>query len=320
MKLDNNSYKKVVENLYDGLYIVDKDRVITYWNKAAERISGYSSEEVLGKSCADNILTHIDCGGNCLCTRRCPLAATMADEIPREAEVYLHHKDGQRVPVSVRVNPLEDENGKVIGGIELFTDLSNKEANELRVKELEALALLDSLTQLANRTYINQEICQRLDELKRSDGSCGILFMDIDHFKKINDTHGHPTGDRVLKYLAETFISNARPFDLYGRWGGEEFSGIIRNITPKGLELLGDRLRMLIEESYIIHEEQKLHVTISIGATLAQKNDSIESLIKRADTLLYKSKNSGRNRLTIDAPNTGEKVQQEPISKRVIIL
>ncbi len=107
-------------------------------------------------------------------------------------------------------------------------------------------------------------------------------------------------GDDVLKFVANTFVSNARPFDLYGRWGGEEFIGIIRHISGKDLELLGNRLRSLIEHSYIIHENEKLYVTISIGATLVNENDTIDSLIKRADILLYKSKAAGRNCLTMD--------------------
>jgi diguanylate cyclase (GGDEF)-like protein len=106
-------------------------------------------------------------------------------------------------------------------------------------------------------------------------------------------------GDDVLKFVAKTFVANARPFDLYGRWGGEEFIGVIRNINGKDLELLGDRLRSLINNSYILHDNEKLYVTISIGATLIRENDTMKSLIRRSDALLYKSKAAGRNRLTI---------------------
>jgi len=123
--------------------------------------------------------------------------------------------------------------------------------------------------------------------------------MDIDHFKNFNDTYGHDVGDEVLKFVANTFTSNSRPYDLFGRWGGEEFLGIIRNISEQDLERLGNKVRTLIETSYIIHENEKLHVTISIGATLVKADDNIESLIKRADTLLYKSKAAGRNRLIL---------------------
>ncbi len=300
MELEKKSYEGIIENLHDGLYIVDKDRVITYWNKAAEEISGFSAKEVIGRSCADNILTHVDDLGNSLCHGMCPLAATILDTKPREAEVYMHHKDGHRIPVSVRISTLVDEDENVIGGVELFTDISHQVANDMRIKELEKLALLDNLTQLANRNYIEKELHNRFEELKRFQLPFGVLFMDIDHFKKFNDTYGHDVGDKVLKFVANTFVSNARPFDLYGRWGGEEFIGIVRNITKENLESFGNRIRSLIETSYITHENRRLNITISLGGTIVNGDDTIDSIIKRADNLLYKSKDSGRNCLTID--------------------
>jgi len=300
MKLDKASYSRIIDNLYDGLYLVNRDRIITYWNKAAERISGFTADEVVGRSCSDNILTHVDGEGRSLCVGMCPLAATIEDKKSRSAEVYMHHKNGHRIPISVRVSPLTDAKGSVIGGIELFTDISNQTANALRIKELEKLTLLDHLTRIANRNYIEKEIQIRFEEKKRFDIPFGILFMDIDHFKKFNDTYGHDVGDDVLKFVASTFVANSRPFDLYGRWGGEEFVGVIRNVTRDELENLGNRLKLLIEKSYVIHENKKLHITISIGATLVKKDDTIRKLIKRADTLLYKSKIMGRNLLSID--------------------
>lgn len=298
MNLDESSFQRMIDNLYDGLYFVDQNRTITYWNKAAEKISGFTAAEVLGKSCSDNILNHVDTDGNQLCFAGCPLQESIADTQPREGEVYLHHKDGHRIPVSVRVSVLTNEAGKVIGGIELFSDISNRSANELRLKELEQLARLDRLTQLANRNQIETELQMRFEEKKRYHVPFGILFMDIDHFKQFNDTYGHAVGDEVLKYVAKTLIKNSRPFDFYGRWGGEEFLGIIRNITGRDLENLGNRLRLLVEASYLAQGEERLHVTISIGATLVKEGDTSDTLMKRADSLLYQSKNSGRNRLT----------------------
>ncbi|MDY0042552.1 MAG: GGDEF domain-containing protein, partial [Desulforhabdus sp.] len=114
-----------------------------------------------------------------------------------------------------------------------------------------------------------------------------------------NDTYGHHVGDAVLKFVASTFVANSRPFDLYGRWGGEEFIGIIRNINEHDLEAMGNRIRSLVEKSYIIHNDRQLQVSISIGATLVRESDTLESLIKRADKLLYQSKAAGRNCLTL---------------------
>jgi diguanylate cyclase (GGDEF)-like protein/PAS domain S-box-containing protein len=299
MKLEKESYERVIENLHDGLYFVNRDRIITYWNKAAAQISGFTADEVIGKSCSDNILTHVDSEGNKLCTGMCPLAATISDGAPREAKVYMHHKKGHRIPVSIRISTLTNDEGHIIGGIELFSDISNMETNELRVKELEKLALLDSLTQLANRNYIEKEIHSRFEEKKRFNVPFGILFMDIDNFKEFNDRYGHDVGDDVLKLVANTFVANARPFDLFGRWGGDEFVGIIRNINYHDLEILGNRVRELVENSYITHNEETMHVTISIGATLVDSEDSIEILMKKVDKLLYKCKAAGRNCFTI---------------------
>ncbi len=299
MILDSVSYGRLVDNLNDGLYIVDRDRIIQYWNKAAERISGFTSAEVVGKSCSDNILTHVDCSGNCLCREMCPLAMTMIDGAARESEIYLHHKDGHRIQVSVRSSTITDESGGVIGAAELFTDISNLRYNELKVKELEEMALLDNLTRLANRHYIEKDLAGCFEEKKRIDFPFGILFMDIDHFKEFNDTYGHDVGDLVLKCVADTLVKNARPFDLIGRWGGEEFIGILRNVSLMQLEDFGNRLRILVESSYIQAEHDKLHVTVSIGATLVCSDDTMDTIIKRADTLMYESKRLGRNCLTL---------------------
>lgn len=299
MLLNETCCSKILENLYDGLYIVDRDRVIRYWNKAAEEISGFKAAEVIGKSCADSVLTHVDSSGTDLCRGLCPLAVSLEDGAGRDADVFLHHKDGHRVPVSVRVIPLKDAEGRVIACAELFTDRSDNGSCEARIKELEEMALLDHLTRLANRSGIEREIRLRFEEQKRFGVTFGILFMDIDHFKEVNDSHGHDVGDCVLKFVAETLVKNSRPFDLFGRWGGDEFIGIIRNVGSQQLEELGNRLRILVENSYILVEERRLHVTISIGATWTRDDDSLESLMKRGDSLLYASKRAGRNCMTV---------------------
>ncbi len=102
MSDDADLYREILDNLYDGVYFVDRERVVNYWNKGAERISGYSAEAMIGHSCSDHLLNHVDADGVSLCQDRCPLAACMSDGLPREAEVFLHHADGHRVPVLVR--------------------------------------------------------------------------------------------------------------------------------------------------------------------------------------------------------------------------
>ena len=296
MKID---YKDLIENISDGLYLVDHDRRIIYWNRVAESITGYRSEDVLGRRCRDNILIHVDKSGKSLCQDTCPIDGTMQDGRYRDANVYLHHKDGHRVPVWIRAAPLRDTDGNIIGGAELFTDLSAGNAITERIQELERLSFLDNLTQLANRRFVEMELDSRVSELNRYGVSFGVIFMDIDHFKQINDTYGHDVGDRVLKAVARTFINTARPSDLMGRWGGEEFIGILRRVDIDGLHQAAERIRNLVEKSHIQKEGQMLRVTVSIGGTLSRKTDTAQSIVKRADELLYRSKDNGRNCCTV---------------------
>lgn len=291
-------YRQLIESLHDGVYFTDNDRCITCWNKAAEAITGFAAAEVIGHRCADNILQHVDDAGNQLCLDRCPLAGTIQDGRTREAEVYLHHKAGHRVRVLVRTTALRDDQGQTIGGAELFTDLSAWEAIRLKAQEMEQLAFLDALTGLSNRRHIESELNRILKEKQRYGGAFGVLFMDIDHFKQFNDAYGHDMGDRLLKIVAQTLQAAVRPFDTMGRWGGEEFVGVIRNVDAATLLKVAERCRNLIARSVITINGQNRHVTVSLGATQALADDTPEALIKRADALMYASKKAGRNRVT----------------------
>lgn len=298
------NYRDIFESLYDGVYFVDLKRRITYWNPAAERITGFRAGEVIGSRCMDNILIHIDEEGRSLCKSICPLAATMQDGNPRQTEVYLHHKEGHRVPVSVRATPLRDDNGEIIGGVELFSDISPKKAMKEKILELEKLALIDSLTGLSNREHMEGELAARFEEKVRYGLDFGLLFMDIDNFKNINDTYGHFGGDVTLKTLSATFRASTRPYDLLGRWGGEEFIGIIRNVNGEILKRIGERYRILVENTKVKYPGSSFSVTISVGASLATSEDTPSTLLDRADKLLYESKKNGRNRVTTSFKNS----------------
>jgi diguanylate cyclase (GGDEF)-like protein/PAS domain S-box-containing protein len=293
-------YQQLLAHIRDGAYFTDKNRYVTYWNKSAERISGYSAREVIGHHCHDNILIHVDENGRSLCQEQCPLAKAIENRITIESHVFLHHKEGHRVPVNARVIPLVDKNGSVIGGAEFFNEATNQEALHGRIKELEQLALIDTLTQLPNRIHIQTILHSHFNEMKRVGISFGLLFVDIDHFKKFNDTYGHDLGDKVLKTVANTLQAARRPYDLIGRWGGEEFVGIVRSVDKRRLSVIADRQRHLISGSSISYKNNLLNVTASIGATIVRSEDTEDSLVKRADQLMYQSKNNGRNQVTLD--------------------
>ncbi|MFH1995606.1 MAG: sensor domain-containing diguanylate cyclase [Candidatus Omnitrophota bacterium] len=301
MKIPLNIYKEILHNLYDGVYILDKNRKIIYWNKGAEKITGYSEREVLGRRCSDDILMHIDKKGVKLCgTDDCPAVRTIENgEVPEE-ELYIHHREGYRIPVLTRIDPVRDSKGKLIGTAEIFSDNSHRVSTHERIEELQKLALLDSLTELGNRRYIETNLRVRINEMKRYQWPFGLIFIDIDHFKRINDAHGHDVGDRVLKTVSHTLSNNSRPFDIFGRWGGEEFVGIIVNVDKDELRYIAERLRLLVSQSTLSEGSHVLRVTVSIGATIALENDSSHSIMKRADRLMYKSKAAGLNCVTLD--------------------
>ena len=292
-------FAQMLNMLKEGVYFVDLDRKITFWNKAAERISGYSGDEVIGSSCRDNILIHVDSRGKNLCVEGCPLQATMTDRQSRMADVFLHHRRGYRVPVSVRTTPLEDDEGNVVGGIEIFTEISPEENIRSRMEELEKLSLLDPLTKVPSRTHLKAELDALFSLWEKVRRPFGVLFIDIDHFKMFNDNHGHHVGDEVLKIVAKSLSVAVRLGDVIGRWGGEEFVGLFPDVEPEILFSLAERLRTVVENSWIDEKPRRLAVTISIGGTISREGDTPSSIVERADALMYQSKHGGRNKVTI---------------------
>ena len=298
--MNQSFYKNLLNSITDGVYFVDRDHRITYWNKAAERLSGFTAEEVIGRSCSDNILRHMDDEGNSLCLTGCPLSDTIKNGSTHAVNVYMHHKFGHRVPVYVRSSPIHDEDGTIIGAVEVFMDNSK---NVCIIKEMEALreeALTDQLTGIGNRRYADIGL-ERLDEGMQSSGvPFGILFADIDHFKKFNDTWGHHVGDKVLTMVAQSLAGAMRPLDVACRWGGEEFVLLIANTTTQNLAKVAERLRMLVEKSWFDHEGKHIGVTASFGGALSHPDEKAASVLKRADAMLYSCKDRGRNCVRID--------------------
>lgn len=306
---DDSFYRQLLENIHDGVYFVDLNRTITFWNKGAERITGYTSDEVLGSGCRDNILVHVDEDGNELCSTACPLMMSATDGMVGSADVYLHHKDGHRVAISVQASPVKDRDGAVIGAIETFRETSAAPFDSLEFEELQRLALLDPLTETSNRRYLEMKLQAELDKFHRYGIGIGIIFADIDYFKAFNDTYGHQLGDDVLRMVARTLQNNVRSSDLAGRWGGEEFLIVVTHTDTARLTQLADKLRRLVESCFVLHKDQRLTATVSMGLAMAQQSDTQESLLERADRMLYKAKQAGRNCIMVDQQSTGSEEQ-----------
>lgn len=302
MNLDDQFFRQLLDGVNDGVYFVDKERVITFWNKAAERLSGYGRSEMVGKKCFESLFMHLDDNGNALCDpQNCLALQAIRDGRDVTSDVFLHHKNGHRVPVQTRVSPIRDENSEIIGAVEIFNDSSARIAAGQRIKDLEKMAMVDGLTGLANRRFMEMNLHARLAALQRYGWSFGVLFIDIDDFKRVNDTYGHDVGDQVLQMVAKTLQNSLRPFDIVGRWGGEEFLAIVLNTAEEQLCSVANRYRLLIERSGFTLGANAVKVTVSIGATIAQGNDNVASLVKRVDDLLYQSKSAGKNCVSVRA-------------------
>lgn len=298
--MDINLDKNIMPYLYEGVYVVNQHRKIIFWNHGSERITGYSAKEVVNSFCYQNILQHIDESGKQLCLGGCPLQQTLDQGIINESRVFLKHKDGYRIPVMVKTLPIYDDQQQIIAAIEVFTDERfQKQVYDENI-ELKNKLRLDSLTNISNRNYFDFQLEKRLEETKVFSNTFGMLMIDIDHFKQVNDTYGHLIGDEILKVVANSLASNVKNTDLVARWGGEEFVALINVNNHKDLYEVAEKLRLVVQAStYRLEHAKNISVTVSIGATLAHHQDSVQTLIHRADKQLYVAKDSGRNQTKI---------------------
>jgi diguanylate cyclase (GGDEF)-like protein/PAS domain S-box-containing protein len=294
---DPSFYKELLDHMSDGVYFVDRDRRILYWNERAFRLTGYKSEDVMGRSCQDEIVCHVDAAGKRLGGEGCPLTATINDGTAREAQVFLRHKQGRRVPVLVRVQPIHGNDGSVVGAVEIFTDETARLAAARRTKEMERLAFLDQLTQLPNRRYLEMSVKTALTEYQVHGDPFGVLVIDLDWFKAINDGFGHAIGDQALQEAGKTLIGALRTTDIVGRWGGDEFLAVVRHVDVDIVKRLAERCCALMARTGMTSGDGKqVALSVSVGGAVSVPEDSADSLIKRADELMYRSKAAGRGR------------------------
>lgn len=301
MATESITYETLLDHLPDGVYLVDSDQIITYWNRGAERIIGYTREEVAGRPCTPELLAHSNEKGEPAFGGESPLALSIRDGATRESELFVSHKSGRRVPVFTRISPILNSRGEAIGALEVFSDNSSRMQAKQRIEELEEMALICPLTGVGNRRYAQMALQNAFEELRRYNWPFGLLFVDIDRFKDVNDTYGHAIGDEILCMVAYALRSSLRSFDFVGRWGGEEFVVILPNITDDLLRRIGERCRMLIEEAQYQHEGKEIRVTVSVGAVTADPQETPEQCLDRADKLMYQSKADGRNRVTVES-------------------
>jgi diguanylate cyclase (GGDEF)-like protein/PAS domain S-box-containing protein len=293
-------FKTLMENIFDGVLQVNTHGHIIAWNKGAERITGLNAGKTLGQDFREIFPKNPAGSNDQLRENAAMILKTLEDGIQREGLISYKHKEGYFIKLLVRTTAIHDITGRIIGVFEIINDNKGLMSIYQQNRRTEETVLFDTLTGIGNRAHIESRIRQTLEYIRGSGEFAGIMFMDIDHFKDFNDTYGHLLGDKVLRYVANSLRHHLRTTDSCGRWGGEEFLALIRETNSEGLSIAAEKLRALVSQTAIEENGQKLHVTISIGATRIREDDSLESLLKRADDLMYQSKSKGRNCVTMD--------------------
>jgi diguanylate cyclase (GGDEF)-like protein/PAS domain S-box-containing protein len=304
-------FRRLFDNLYDGVYFVDTHRRILFWNHGAERLTGFEADDVLGSYCYEDILGHVDENGSSLCHAGCPLVYTIDSGAPGSKRVFLRHKDGRRIAVDVHVMPLRNDKDEIIGGVEIFRDASSAVALETAYNGLRELVEKDPLTGVANRRHLDRIVDAQLDILNRTGIPFCLILIDVDRFKEINDNFGHGVGDQALIAFAESLQQASRRTDLIGRWGGDEFLAILPEVQAKDAAALAERQRAAVVAG-TPDELKSRGMTGSFGVAEAVLGDSPMSLLDRVDSALYQSKSQGRNRVVVAlTPHTDRQTVHE---------
>ena len=287
-------FARAVEQNSASIIITDADRIIEYANPQFTAITGYSLNEVIGKTSPTFIIDLIP-------PKIQPdFWQTILSGREWHAETMNRKKNGELYWEYGSISALTDPKGNITHYIAVNEDISIRKAAEEKIQllniELEKLAITDFLTKLYNRRYFMQRSDEECKRASRSHQPLTLLMLDIDHFKKVNDTYGHEAGDLALQHVAEILRSSLREIDILGRMGGEEFAVLMPNTTLEDAVLLAERIRLSITNTVFDTSAQALTLTVSIGAEIfTAEMSGIDELLRNADVALYRAKNSGRN-------------------------
>ena len=283
----------IVASSDDAIVGVALDGTITTWNRGAETIYGYGADEVLGKPFS--VLMPSLNGDEALGF----IERLRAGEPVIRLETVRRRKDGSIVDVALTVSPILDRMGQLTGASSIARDITERRRAEA---EMAHQALHDSLTGLPNRALLADRLAQALARCEREEGrQLLVLFLDIDHFKVVNDSRGHGAGDAVLAAVAQRLQTAVRPTDTVARFGGDEFVIVCEGAGHWHGEVLGRRIAELLEMPIEV-DSWNVVATASIGLAVGGAGDTAELLLANADAAMYEAKAKGRARTeTFDA-------------------
>jgi diguanylate cyclase (GGDEF)-like protein/PAS domain S-box-containing protein len=292
-----------VESSSDAIFMVDTQRTITSCNQAFLDLFGYEREEVENRSVR---LIHASDASFDLYGQKAYPAVQKQGTFRTEWDFA--RKDGTTVLVESVTSAIKGPDGALKGFAGIIRDITERKRSEEALLELQANlhaanivlaheATHDPLTGILSRRAILDALSRELSRERRQHNGLAIGICDIDHFKKVNDTHGHPVGDEVLCGLVRLLESNLRQYDFLGRFGGEEFVVIMPGIKENDLNMLFERLRDAVADNPIPTKAGNVSITVSIGATTWRGNETKDKLLAVADSALYQAKMEGRNRV-----------------------
>jgi len=292
----------IYENTNQAIFIADAYNNIISVNPAFSKITGFSKEETIGKN--PSVLS----SGQMSQQFYTSMWAKLLKKGYWSGEITNKRKDGTSFLEELNITVVKNEKGEIDHYFALFVDITQKKKAEDVIKQH---AQFDILTNLANRNTLNTHLTREIARAKRGKNSFAVLFIDLDHFKDINDTFGHDVGDKVL-IEASTRIKNAiRDSDVLARFGGDEFVLILSDITQTlSIERISNSIINKMQIPFIL-DDKKLYISASIGISLfPQDAHDTVSLLKNADQAMYKAKEKGRNCFAYFTKNMQENAQR----------
>ena len=278
---------EVFENSQESIMITDSENRIVSVNRAFSEVTGYDQEEVAGKS------PRIFSSGRHNDEFYADMWNTLLTVGHWRGELWNRRKDGAIVPHSYSISSVKDKDGKTINHIAIFSDISERKAAE---EKIEQLAHFDQLTGLPNRVMLQDHFKNALSMAHRNGEKLAVMFIDLDHFKNINDTLGHSIGDQLLMGVSKRIKTAIREEDTLSRLGGDEFILILPRTEVDGAAIVAEKLINTVSSPYQI-EPHELMTTPSIGIAMYPDDGlDMETLSKNADAAMYQAKQSGRNR------------------------
>jgi two-component system cell cycle response regulator len=296
---DPEVYQTVLDNLQTGVYIVDRNRRIRFWNEGAEQITGYLRQDVVGRFLRDHLLTAGDCVKDPDSEPDDPINLVFRDGKPSTMDVSILHKDGYRVPIVLRTNPIRNSRGAVVGAAESFE--RNRSASEWTRRQagFADFGCLDAVTGVASQSFMETQLRENLTVFAEHGIPFGILLVQIDHMDQFRASRGPGVVSTILRVIAQSVENCVRPSDLVGCWGENQFIAILLECKESQVALVGERVRRMIGRSEIEWCGDKFSVTSPVGGAGCRAGDRIELLLARAEASLKESIGKGGNCVTV---------------------